>query len=176
MNVLLAYTSKSGTTEECMKRLEQELSGISVTHARLDHEVPDLSLYDVAVIGGPVRFGKLSKSVTAFCKQNEELICKMPHALFLCCGLAHEYEYYIERMYSDALRQTAFSVQTLGGTLNYKNKNLFEKLVIHSMRTSIRESEIDDYEYTPEMPGILPENIGKLATYIRLEAQKLSNR
>ena len=45
-------------------------------------------------------------------------------------------------------------------------------MFIHSMRTSIRESEIEDYEYTPEMPGILPENIGKLASYIREEVKK----
>ena len=176
MNVLLAYTSKTGTTAECMQRLENNLRGLSVTHALLDREQPDLSQYDLIVLGGPVRFGKLSKPVKTFWKKNEEAICKMPHALFLCCGLAHDYEFYIEKAYSKQLRKTAFFVQSLGGTLNYTRKNFFEKLVIHSMRTSIRESEIDDYEYTPEMPGILPENIGKLATYIRTEAQKLLNR
>ena len=172
MNVLLAYTSKSGTTEECMDRLERELSGLSVTRARLDSESPRLADYDIVVLGGPIRFGKLSKPVRAFCKAHEQELCRMPHALFLCCGLAHDYEYYIERAYSDALRQSAFLVLTLGGTLNYQRKNFFEKMFIHSMRTSIRESEIEDYEYTPEMPVILPENIGKLASYIREEVKK----
>ena len=176
MNVLLAYTSKSGTVEECMNRLEKELGGMNVKRARLEHECPTLSDFDAVVIGGPIRFGKLAKPVRAFCKKHEEELCRMPHALFLCCGLAHEYEYYIEKSYSKELRQTAFLVQTLGGTLNYENKNFFEKLIIHSARTSIKESEIEDYEYTPELPGILPENIGKLATYIRLEAQKSTNR
>ena len=174
MNVLLAYTSKTGTTEECMTRLESALSGLNVKKARIDLETPDPSEYDVIVLGAPVRFGKLPKPFTAYLRTHHEAIEAMPHALFLCCGLAHEYEYYIEKLYPDSLRETAFSVLNFGGTLDYKGQNFFEKLLIHSIRSSIRESEIEDGEYTPEFPGILPENIGKMATYIRKEAEKLA--
>ena len=176
MKVLLAYTSKTGTTEECMERLKKELHGIDAEMVNLEHQTPDLTAYDILVIGAPVRFGKFPKAVRSFLKNKEAEICQMPHALFLCCGLAHEHEYYLERLFSDKLRETAFSVTNFGGTLNYKGQSFFEKLLIHSMRSAIRESEIEDGEYTPEMPGILPENIGKLATYIRTEAQKLLNR
>jgi hypothetical protein len=35
------------------------------------------------------------------------------------------------------------------------------------MRASILESEINDGEYTPTLPSILPENIEKMETYVR---------
>ena len=37
------------------------------------------------------------------------------------------------------------------------------------MRSSIMENEIEDGEYTPSLPGILPETIEKLATYTKEE-------
>ena len=176
MKILLAYMSKTGTTEECMDRLAGMLTGIEVEKVRLDQQTPNLSDYDLLVLGAPVRFGKVPKAYAAYLKANEETISEMPHALTLCCGLAHDYEYYLERTYSARLRESAFSVMNFGGTLDYKGQGFFEKLLIHAMRSSIRESEIEDGEYTPEMPGILPENIGKLATYIRTEIGKIASK
>ncbi len=176
MNVLIAYTSKTGTTAECVDRLRKHLNGMNVSTVELDKKMPELDTCDIFVLGAPVRFGKLPKSVREFLKSNEQKILEKPHALFLCCGLAHEYEFYIERLYSDELRRSAFLVESFGGTLDYKGQNFFEKLLIHAIRSSIRENEIEDGEYTPEMPGILPENIGKMATYIRKEAEKLLKR
>lgn len=174
MKVLLAYTSKTGTTEECITRLEKELRGMEIEKVQLNSAHPSPADYDILIIGAPVRFGKLPKAVRSYLKAYETEIIQKPHALFLCCGLAHEYEYYIETLFSDKLRSTAFSILNFGGTLDYKNQNFFEKLLIHAVRSSIRESEIEDGEYTPELPGILPENIGKMATYIRAEAEKLA--
>ena len=176
MKVLLAYTTKAGNTKECIDRLHAALSGMDVETANLESIAPDPRDYDILVLGASVRFGRLSKAFTSYLSLHEETILQKPHALFLCCGLAHEYEYYIERFYSKELRDSAFLIENFGGTLNYKNRTLFEKLIIHRMRSDIRESEIEDGEYTPEFPGILPENIGKTATYIRVEAEKLLKR
>jgi menaquinone-dependent protoporphyrinogen oxidase len=176
MNVLIAYTSKTGTTAECVARLQRQLNGMDVTAVQIDRETPDLDAYDILVFGAPVRFGKLPKAVRQFLKENEKKRSGMPHALFLCCGLAHEYEYYIEHLYSDELRSSAFLIESFGGTLDYKGQSFFEKLLIHAIRSSIRENEIEDGDYTPEMPSILPESIGKMATYVRLEAEKLKKR
>lgn len=173
MRILIAYTTRTGTTKECVERLCRELDGLTVDTARLDEEIPNLDDYDIVVLGSPVRFGKLPKTTAAYLKEHEDALCEKPHALFLCCGLAHEYEYYVERLYSDALRATAISVMNFGGTLDYKGQRWWEKLLIHAIRSSIRENEIEDGEYTPEFPGILPENIGKMATYIRDEIKKL---
>ena len=176
MKILLAYMTKTGTTQECIERLSGMLTGIEIEQVRLDQQAPNLSDYDILILGAPVRFGKVSKAYSTFLKANEETIAKIPHALFLCCGLAHDYEYYMEHTYSDRLRESAFSVMNFGGTLNYKGQNFFEKILIHAIRSSIRESEIEDGEYTPEMPGILPENIGKMATYIRAEVGKIMSK
>ncbi len=176
MKVLLAYTSKTGTTQECIDRLRQELPALSIDKIRLDEQTPDPDNYDILVIGAPVRFGKLPKQVSDYLHNYQDAIQRKPHALFLCCGYAHEYEYYMEKLLPLPLRESAFAVLNFGGTLNYKGQTLFEKLVIHHMRSAIRESEIEDYEYTPEYPGILPETIGKLATYIRRQTEELAKK
>ena len=173
MRVMIAYTSKTGTAKECVERLVRMLDGMDVQTVCMDQETPDLNACDIFVMGAPVRFAKLPKPVRAFLRDHEAELLEKPHALFLCCGLAHDYEYYIERLYSDELRSTAFLIESFGGTLDYKGQRWWEKLLIHAMRSSIRENEIEDGEYTPEMPGILPESIGKMATYIRKEAEKL---
>ena len=173
MKVMIAYTSKTGTTEECVERLKAALDGMTVETVRLDENAPDLDSCDILILGAPVRFGKLPKCVRAYLKENEAKLLQMPHALFLCCGLAHEYDFYIENLYSDALRASAFLIENFGGTLSYEGQNFFGKILIHAVRSTIRENEIEDGEYTPEMPSILPESIGKMATYIRKEAEKL---
>ena len=174
MKVLIAYTSKTGTTDECVCRLEKELRGLEIDKKDVSIEFPDPTAYDIVIVGCPVRFGRLSKPMRSYLKQYKNAISTMPHALFLCCGLAHDYEYYVEGLFSDQLREGAFSIMNFGGTLDYKKQNFFEKLWIHTARSSIRESEIEDGEYTPELPGILPENIGKMATYVRSEVAKLT--
>ena len=176
MKVLLAYTSKTGTVEECIDRLETQLGGLTVDKVKLDEQTPTPDDYDILVIGAPVRYGKLPRQVRDYFATYEQAIMNKPHALFLCCGYAHEYEYYMEKLLPRSLRDTAFAVLDFGGTLNYKGQSLWEKIVIHHMRSEIRESEIEDYEYTPEFPGIQPETIGKLATYIREQTRNIQNK
>lgn len=174
MKVLIAYTSKTGTVTDCICRLEKDLRGLEIDKKDLSKENPNPSSYDIVIVGCPIRFGKLSKATRTYLKKYEKEIVAKPHALFLCCGFAHEYEYYVESLFSDNLRASAFSIMNFGGTLDYKGQNFFEKMLIHAARSSIRESEIEDGEYTPELPGILPENIGKMATYVRFEVAKLT--
>ena len=167
--ILIAYSSKTGTAEECTGILRKELKGLNVTVANLDQEQPDPADFDIVVVGGSVRFGALRKQAAEFIKAHEQTICQKPHGLFLCCGMGHTFEEYSEKFFSPELRESAFSVMSFGGKLKLEKANLAEKILLHMIRSSIQESELEDDEYTPEFPSILPENISMMASAIRRE-------
>ena len=167
MKILIAYASKNGSTADCAKRLANLMHHADVTLVNLETESPEPDLYDVVVFGSSVRFGKLLPPATRFLKEHHDTLLQKKLALFLCCGYAHEYEYYLEKLFpKDVLEH---SVQTLyfGGTLKKDGLPFFDKMVVRSMRASIFENDIDNGEYTPTLPSILPENIDKMATHIR---------
>lgn len=156
--------------------LERELRGAEVTVTDLATDQPDPRAYDLVVVGGSVRFGKLRREATAYLEVWQDAIAAMPHGLFLCCGFGHEFEEYRDKCFSRVLRDSAFAVLNFGGRLKLKRAGVFERILLHAVRSHIRESEIDDGEYTPTLPDLLPENISRMATSARDAFSTLKNR
>ena len=173
MKILIAYASKNGITKSCVDRLGEKLKGLDVTVADLTKETPQLADFDIVIAGSAVRFGRMLPAARRFFKEKYEQLMQMPLGLFLCCGKTHEYEYYEEVLFRREMREHAFQKLYFGGSLRKEGLPLFDRLVVGSIRSSIMESEIDDGEYTPTLPGILPENIDRMATYVREEIKKL---
>jgi menaquinone-dependent protoporphyrinogen oxidase len=176
MKILIAYTSKNGTTADCVSRLSEQLQGLDVTVAELTRETPDVSDFDLVLVGGSVRYARLSPALMRFFKEQKHALLSKRLAIFLTCGIAHEYEYYEETLIPKELRAHAFSVLYFGGTLRTDGLPFLDRFVVRSLRSRIAESEINDGEYTPSLPGILPENIERLATYTRREIELARNQ
>jgi len=176
MKILIAYASKNGTTEDCVKRLCKELHGLDVTVADLNRETPNAAEFDLVITGSSVRFGKLLPAQKRFLKEQKDALKKTKLFLFLLCGIAHEYEYYRDVLFPKDLREAALGTVYFGGTLRREGHTFFERAVIRSIRSRIMESEIEDGEYTPSLPGILPENIERTATYVREEIKKQAKK
>ena len=169
MKVLIAYAGRHGTTRACVERLCAALKHKDVFMVDLEQETPRAEEYDLCIVGASVRFGRLQKAARIFLKEQEEALLKQPLGLFFCCGLPHEAEYYREVLFSKTLRQHAFECLYFGGSLRYEGLPFWERMLIRSIRSAIRESEIEDGEYTPSLPGILPEQIDRMAIEIRRE-------
>lgn len=171
MRILIAYASKRGTTEECVTRLVKALGGLDVTVANLEESFPSVLDFDMVIAGSSVRFARLLPSMRRFLKEQGEALKQKKLILFLLCGLAHEYEYYRDVLFPKDLLAHAMYTVYFGGTLRLEGHGFWERRVIRSIRAHIMESEIDDGEYTPSLPGILPENIDRTATYVRREVK-----
>ena len=167
MKILIAYASKTGTVTECVGWLEKELRGQEITVVDFEQEIPDLAAFDVVILGSSVRYGKIRKSMKTYMESRKTELSKIPHGFFLCCGFGHEFERYVKKNIDGALLESAFAVVNFGGVLKLSNASLMERLILHWIRSDIRESEIDDGEYTPILPGILPENISMMAYQVR---------
>lgn len=173
MKILIAYASKNGTAATCANELKRHLSNQDVTLADLATVSPDPMEYDLIVTGGSVRFGKLLAPLRRYWETYREQLLQKPIGLFFCCGYPHDWEYYHDTLLPEDLREKAFLSIYFGGTLRKDGLSFFDKMVVRSMRSSIAESEINDGEYTPTMPTVLPENIERMATYIRSELVKI---
>ena len=169
MRILIGYASKTGTTKTCVDMLCKELKTQDVTLADLDTQRPNPCEYDVVILGSSVRFGKARQSLCSYLQEHGAELCKMPHALFLCCGFGHEFERYVQKIFDRSLLDTSYATLNFGGYLKLEKAGLLEKTFLRWVRSEIRESEISDGEYTPTLPSILPENISMMASYTKRE-------
>ena len=172
IKLLIAHAGKTGTTKTCVEILKSHLKGLAITEVDLNEADADPSEFDYAIVGGSVRFAKPHRALLTFLERHGDALASVPHGLFLCCGFGHDFEEYSERYFSSKLRESAFSVMSFGGSLKLKNASIWEKILLHMIRSHIAESEIDDGEYTPTMPGILPENISMMASRLRTQIDR----
>ena len=173
MKVLIAYSTKYGTTTTCVKRLEKALQGMEVHTVCLEREQPNVRDYDIVLLGGSIYFGRFRPALRQFLKEQQSLLLGKPLGLFWCCGRTEDHEYYGEKHFPKSLRDHAFAHIFFGGTLRIPKSSWIDRFLLHSMRSAILESEINDGEYTPTLPTILLESIDMMATYVREAARRL---
>lgn len=174
--ILIAYASANGMTRECAERLARELNTASVSLCDLSQETPNDGEYDLLLIGSSIRRGKLLPSAREFLKTIAEKQDERPVGVFLCCGFPDRFEEYKERLIPKAIQQRAFLISDFGGTLNPARKPFWDKLWLFFARSSVVESEIEDGEYTPTLPGMIPESIGQMASFAKDQILKLAER
>lgn len=168
MKVLITYSSRNGVTKQCAEMLASFLpSTIESDVVNLHNMTPDLREYDCAVLGGSVRMEKLGKPLRTFIKRNKDALSEMPSALFICCGFPHLYREYKETVVP---RKVDFSlgIHHFGGELKPDKLHGFDKLIVKSMRKSIKEADFEDIDTEDlSLPEIIPENIKLLAESIK---------
>jgi menaquinone-dependent protoporphyrinogen oxidase len=83
MNVLVAFSSKHGSTREIAERIGQRLREGGITAAVIDvRDVKDLGGYGAVVIGSAVYMGSWRKEAVEFAKENREALAALPVWLF----------------------------------------------------------------------------------------------
>jgi menaquinone-dependent protoporphyrinogen oxidase len=81
--VLVAYTTKFGSTAEVAEVIGEELkAGGAAADVRLLSDVGDVGAYDAVLVGGPMIIG-WQRAAVRFLKKNQETLSKKPVALFM---------------------------------------------------------------------------------------------
>ena len=66
MKSLIIYTTRYGCTEKCTNMLSKKLAGdVKVKNLATDKN-PDLTIYELIVIGGQIMAGKINSKVDSF--------------------------------------------------------------------------------------------------------------
>ncbi len=91
MKVLIAYTTKRGSTAEVAQKIGDVLKskGMEVTVADIK-EKPSPEGFDAAVIGAPVMIGSLLHRGPGFVRKHHKLLSQMPVAWFSLGGTMNE--------------------------------------------------------------------------------------
>ncbi|MBE6597285.1 MAG: hypothetical protein E7641_06405 [Ruminococcaceae bacterium] len=167
MKILFAYTTRNGTAAECARIFAEYVgSKAEVTLLNLK-ESGEITLYDydAVVLGGSVRFGKISKQLKGFIKDNIELLNKTASAAFLCCGFPDEFDDYVSTEFrKDFIPKYGF--HCFGGELKPKKAKGIDRLLIKALRSSVTQHDFEDASYKGALPEILPEAIYRLADRI----------
>ncbi|MGI6167010.1 MAG: flavodoxin domain-containing protein [Eubacteriales bacterium] len=168
MKILIAYSTKSGTTAKCAAMLSKELTSHSVTLADLSESFPDPEGYDFVAVGGPVRFGKLHKKTAEYLDVNKEKLKTLRAGYFIVCGFVDSADEYIEKLFPAELRQNAVISACFGGELNTKKMKGFDKFITKLIIKVVTDEGKSDGELPARsLPEIHPDSISRFADAIK---------
>ncbi len=168
MKVLIAYSSKNGTTYKCVQILKNSLPDyIDTDVVDIEKSTPALDDYDAVAVGGSIRMGNFSKKLRAFLKENKERLSTLPTAVFICCGFSQNFEEYAETQVPRKLN-CALGIHNFGGELKPEKLTGLDKFLVRIMRNSITNLDFEDSDTKNiSLPEIIPENIALLAEEIK---------
>ena len=138
-NILIIYSTTDGHTLEICLRLKQiiEKQNNQVTLVSVDEvNSAELNKFDKIIIGASIRYGKHSKQIYQFIKQNEAVLDSKSNAFFSVNVVARKAEKrqadtnpYVKKF----LRQISWqpkNVAVFAGKIDYKKYSLFDRTMI----------------------------------------------
>ncbi|MBQ2999983.1 MAG: hypothetical protein IJD64_05925 [Clostridia bacterium] len=168
MKLLIAYVSKTGSSEFCAKLIAKELEQkAEIDVIDLEKKTPKLEGYDAVVVGGPVRFGAFPKVLRKFIKNHFSELSAIPCAVYFCCGLSRISDEYSETLIPRKF-EPSLGVHYFGGELKPQNAKGFDKMLIRHLRSSVKYHDFEDNEASDvSLPELIPENAHLLAEDIK---------
>ena len=168
MKIAIIYTTVGGTTKECASLLAKELKNQDVEVFEIGKNEPELSDYDVAVIGFPIIMGKAAKTARAYMKKHREELKARNVAYFVCCGFIDCFEEYAESCVPEELRKQAVDITCLGGSLDPERFRGLNRFVVKAVRNEILGGgDNGDQRKDMVLPTIMEENISQFADKIK---------
>ncbi len=142
MNTLMIYASKSGTVEQCARRMAQQMCGeVTLVDARKKSTLPeDIGAYDCVIVGTYIRMGRGDASLTAYLQRMQDALLTKPLGLFYCCGFTEQAQMQEQKLFSEALRAHALALVHCGGRLQPKTAG--EKLAIGMVRKEMEKNNV----------------------------------
>ncbi|MEE0969398.1 MAG: flavodoxin domain-containing protein [Clostridia bacterium] len=163
MKILIAYATKTGTTKECAMLLADEFHQHEVEIIDLSLSSPCISKYDIAIVGGSIRMGKLDKRVYNFLQENKSTLDKTKTAYFICNGLNEDNNVreYFKKCFPSGLIESAVIYDSFGGEFKVEKQKGLDKFIVKMILKANEEN--DEFE----KPNILTEAIGRFADKIK---------
>ena len=167
MKVLIVYASKNGASKEAALMLAERLkSKTEVSVFNIDDNPPSPQGFDVAVVGGSIRMGKLNSKLKKYIKDNCRQLSSMSSAAFICCGLLKDFDDYKIMQLPKALK-CSLGVECFGGQLKPDKLRGIDKWIVKLMRESILTQDPDNSaDMLHDLPELMPDTIYALAERI----------
>lgn len=169
MKILIAYSSRTGTTEKCARMLADALSTQLVTLCDLEHDTPPaLDTFDFAAIGGYIRYGKLAKPTAAFIARNREWLMSHRVGYFICCGYVDSAPEYFRKLLPPELADAAVQLSCFGGEVDPRCVRGLDRLAVKMIVGAITDSgEEQGLIKVANLPAINPDSISRFADSVK---------
>lgn len=167
MKVLIVYSTHNGASKEAVDLLTASLHrGVDASVFNIDDIPPSPEGFDVAVVGGSIRMGKLNGKLKKYIKENIDTLSSIPCAAFICCGLLKDFnDYRIMQLPKDL--HCSLGVHCFGGQLKPDRCRGIDKLLVKMMRESILTQDPDNSaDAMHDLPELMPDTIVALAEAI----------
>jgi len=150
MKAAIIYASKYGTTEKVATAIAEKLREINEVElfSLKKNPNPDISGFDIAILGSSIYAGQVSGRMKAFCKANETVLLQKKTGLFVC-GMhpdKEEQEKELKDAYPEVLQKNATAVEFMGGAFLFENMNFFERLIIKKIAKTNSSVQRIDWE------------------------------
>ncbi|TYB91341.1 MAG: flavodoxin [Kosmotoga sp.] len=151
MSTLIIYSSKTGTTEKCAKKLSRLLENdaklINLNNAKSEN----LANYDSVILGGNIRAGKAPSKLKKFVHKHPELK-KKKLGIFLCfADVSEKLDEYLAKNFDEEFLKNCDVKGHFGGVFHFDRMNFIIRKIVKKIS-----------EGHPE-PKIKEENIEKFA-------------
>jgi menaquinone-dependent protoporphyrinogen oxidase len=137
--ILVAYDSEAGSTGEIADFIGNVLSEngytVEIIHVR---ETVDLTSFDGAIIGSPIRYDKWMPNASKFVKNNQEILSEIPVAFFYTCLVlaktnektARQAKVYSDKIYDVAPQVKPVSMGEIVGVLDYSKLSFVSTMIL----------------------------------------------
>ncbi|MDD4316052.1 MAG: flavodoxin domain-containing protein [Clostridia bacterium] len=154
MKTIIVYDTKTGTSGTCAemleKKLEADISNLS------EGATPDISNYELVIIGGGIYAGKYTPKLRKFIRNSAESLKARKFAFFVCCAGEDDYAKNLPGSIPVELLNKAAAVECFGyGVDVEKAKGFMTKMVTKIMKKafekegkplcSIKENKIEAF-------------------------------
>ena len=134
MKTLIVYMTSHGCAEKAAEII-RDLLPEEVASVNLENdEVPPLDQFDLVIIGGSIRIGKIQKRIRKFCENNLDQLLKKRIGLYICCmyedSKAREQ---LKKNYPEQLLNHSTGTGIFGGELDFDKMNAFERMIIRDV-------------------------------------------
>ncbi len=134
MNVLIAYASKYGSVQRVSEAIYQKLDSPTTLINLRGSSTPNLSGFDVVVIGGSIYAGRILSAVPRFVERNREQLLKRTAILFISCLYEGEKgEQQLREAFPAWLLAHASGAHNVGGEIILQKLRFLERLVIRKL-------------------------------------------
>ena len=121
--------SRHGTTEKIVFQLAERLGKNNTEIIKLErNRLPDLSQYEVVLIGGSIHTGRIQRQVRKFCILNEPQLLKKKIGLFICSIETPETDEEFFSAFPARLRKHAIASGKFGGELLFSKMGFVERV------------------------------------------------
>ena len=159
MKTAIIYASKYGTTENVASSIAEKLKDTNEIElfSLKKNPNPDISGFELVILGSSIYAGQASKKMKTFCRANESVLLQKKTGLFVC-GMHPDKEQQAKELqdaYPEALQKNASATGFFGGAFLFEKMNFVERMIIKKIAKTTTSVQQINWEAVEDFVGKL---------------------